>query len=171
MSGLPSPRRIVTAQEGSVGVVWKDAPAVPQAVPGFEGALAAPMWVCDSVPTNDNNEKVDGAEREVKGPGLGIAHENGTNHRFTDIAPGLYVPMHRTTSVDLNILIHGELVLILDDGSETHLKNPGDTVVQRGTLHAWRNPSSTDWTRWATVVIDAKPVIVDGKELPNEIQA
>ena len=62
-------------------------------------------------------------------------------------------------------------MLILDDGSETHLKNPGDTVVQRGTLHAWKNPSSTNWTRWATVVVDAKPVIVEGKELKNEVQA
>jgi quercetin dioxygenase-like cupin family protein len=66
------------------------------------------------------------------------------------------------------VSVQGELVLILDDGSETHLKNPGDTVVQRGTIHAWRNPGTT-WSRWVTVVIDAKPTIVNGKELQNEV--
>ncbi|MEC7118185.1 MAG: cupin domain-containing protein [Actinomycetota bacterium] len=35
----------------------------------------------------------------------------------------------------------GEVVLELDDGVEVTLK-PGDTVVQNGTRHAWRNRTS-----------------------------
>jgi hypothetical protein len=31
-------------------------------------------------------------------------------------------------------------------------------------MHAWKNPGET-WTRIVSVVIDAKPVIVNGKEL------
>jgi quercetin dioxygenase-like cupin family protein len=63
---------------------------------------------------------------------------NGTNHRYTDLAPGAVTPMHRTSSLDYNILVSGEVVLILEDGTEKHLRNPGDTVVQKGTMHAWR---------------------------------
>ncbi|KAJ7783747.1 hypothetical protein DFH07DRAFT_788980 [Mycena maculata] len=55
----------------------------------------------------------------------------------------------------------------MDDGSETHLKNPGDTVIQKGSMHAWRNPS-TEWARWMCVVIAAEPALVDGKLLETE---
>ncbi|OAX44255.1 hypothetical protein K503DRAFT_651500, partial [Rhizopogon vinicolor AM-OR11-026] len=58
----------------------------------------------------------------------------------------------------------GELVLITDDGTEKHLKNPGDVVIQKGTAHAWKNPG-TEWTRCASILIDAKPAIVNGQEL------
>jgi len=47
------------------------------------------------------------------------------------------------------------------------LKNPGDTVIQKGTMHAWRNPSQ-HWTRWITVLIAADPVVVDGKQFAPE---
>ena len=39
----------------------------------------------------------------------------------------------------IGIVISGEIWLELDDG-EVHLK-PGDCVVQRGSMHAWRNRS------------------------------
>ncbi len=55
--------------------------------------------------------------------------------------PGSPHPMmHRTESVDYGIVLEGEVTLVLDDGSETHLK-AGDVVVQRGTDHAWDNRS------------------------------
>jgi len=49
-------------------------------------------------------------------------------------APG----MHTTDTVDFEVILDGEVWLELDDGVEVHLK-PGDTVVQNGTRHAWRN--------------------------------
>lgn len=57
--------------------------------------------------------------------------------------------------------------MITEDGVEKHLKNPGDTVVQKGTLHAWRNPSK-GWARWVTVLIAAEPAIVNGEALCPE---
>jgi uncharacterized cupin superfamily protein len=64
----------------------------------------------------------------------------------------------------LSWTVKGELVLITDDGTEKHLKNPGDVVIQKGTAHAWKNPG-TEWTRWATILTDAKPAVVNGQEL------
>lgn len=49
--------------------------------------------------------------------------------------------MHTTDTVDLDLVISGEVVLELDDGAEVTLK-PGDCVIQNGTRHAWHNRSS-----------------------------
>jgi mannose-6-phosphate isomerase-like protein (cupin superfamily) len=50
---------------------------------------------------------------------------------------GRHPLMHRTESIDYGVVIEGKLVLLLDD-EEVEL-NPGDVVVQRGTIHAWTN--------------------------------
>ncbi len=46
--------------------------------------------------------------------------------------------MHKTTTLDVIVLIKGEVDLLLDDGGPTRLK-PGDVVIQRATNHAWIN--------------------------------
>lgn len=66
-------------------------------------------------------------EIEAKLPGL-IGH-------MEPEAPG----MHTTASVDYEYVVSGRVVLELDDGATREL-GPGDTVVQNGTRHAWRNP-------------------------------
>jgi len=49
--------------------------------------------------------------------------------------------MHTTDTIDFEYVISGEVWLELDDGEETHLR-AGDTVIQNGTRHAWRNRGS-----------------------------
>jgi mannose-6-phosphate isomerase-like protein (cupin superfamily) len=83
------------------------------------------------------------AEIDRKLPGLGEVLE--PDH------PG----MHRTDTIDYEIVISGEVWLELDDGQEVHLK-PGDTVVQNGTRHAWRNKSSEPCVL-AVTLIGARP--------------
>jgi len=56
-------------------------------------------------------------------------------------APG----MHTTDTIDYEFVVSGEIVLELDDGVEVELK-AGDTVIQNGTRHAWRNRSSEPCT-------------------------
>ncbi len=50
-------------------------------------------------------------------------------------APG----MHTTDTIDYELIVSGRVVLELDDGATREL-GPGDTVIQNGTRHAWRNP-------------------------------
>jgi len=69
------------------------------------------------------------AEVEEKLPGL-LAHMEFDN-------PG----MHTTDTIDFEVVLSGEVVLELDDGAEKALR-PGDTVVQNGTRHRWRNPGT-----------------------------
>jgi mannose-6-phosphate isomerase-like protein (cupin superfamily) len=49
--------------------------------------------------------------------------------------------MHTTDTIDFEYIISGEVWLELDAGKEVLLR-AGDTVVQNGTRHAWRNKSS-----------------------------
>jgi mannose-6-phosphate isomerase-like protein (cupin superfamily) len=67
------------------------------------------------------------AELENKLPGLGGHLE--PEH------PG----MHTTATIDFEYVISGRCVLELDDGATCEL-SAGDTVIQNGTRHAWRNP-------------------------------
>jgi hypothetical protein len=49
--------------------------------------------------------------------------------------------VHTTETIDFEYVVSGEVWLELDDGVEVHLR-AGNTVVQNGTRHAWRNKSS-----------------------------
>jgi mannose-6-phosphate isomerase-like protein (cupin superfamily) len=69
------------------------------------------------------------AEMEQKLPGM-AAHMEPDD-------PG----MHTTATVDFEVVISGQIICELDDGAEVTL-NPGDTFVQNGTRHRWRNPGA-----------------------------
>jgi hypothetical protein len=45
----------------------------------------------------------------------------------------------------------------------------GDVAVQRGTNHAWSNPSKTEFARVFYVALDAKAPIVQGEELGESL--
>jgi len=76
--------------------------------------------------------------------------------------------MHRTQSLDYGVVVAGEVELILD-GGETRLMKVGDVVVQRATMHAWRNPSETEWARMMFVLIECEKLIVGGKEMGQDL--
>lgn len=67
------------------------------------------------------------SELNEKLPGLG-------DHLEPD-NPG----MHATATIDYEYVVSGRCVLELDNGATREL-GPGDTVIQNGTRHAWRNP-------------------------------
>jgi mannose-6-phosphate isomerase-like protein (cupin superfamily) len=59
--------------------------------------------------------------------------------------------MHTTPTVDYEFVVSGRVVLELDDGQTREL-GPGDTVVQNGTRHAWRNPFDEPCTLVAVLI-------------------
>ena len=61
--------------------------------------------------------------------------------------------MHKTDSLDVIILIKGEVDLLLDEGDPLPIK-PGDVVIQRGTNHAWVN-RGTETALLVAVLINA----------------
>lgn len=52
--------------------------------------------------------------------------------------------MQKTRTLDLCLILEGEITLVLDT-QEVHLQ-AGDSVVQRGTNHAWSNRSNAPCT-------------------------
>jgi quercetin dioxygenase-like cupin family protein len=86
--------------------------------------------------------------------------------RIVDMLPGGCSPMHRSHSIDYGIIISGRLELDLDGGETVHL-SAGDIVVQRGTNHLWRNPSDTEVCRIVFILVEAKPVVIDGVAIPE----
>ncbi|KAK4041473.1 oxalate oxidase GF-3.8 [Parachaetomium inaequale] len=82
--------------------------------------------------------------------------------RYCDWAPGRTIPFHRTETLDLGVCVAGRMELTLDSG-EVRVLGVGDTIVQRGTMHAWRNPSETEWARVVFFLLGAEPVQVGGE--------
>ena len=81
--------------------------------------------------TGDRNVML--SEMEAALPGLAA-------HMEPD-SPG----MHTTDTIDFEYVISGDVWLELDDAVQVHLR-AGDTVVQNGTRHAWRNKGNEPCT-------------------------
>ena len=109
------------------------------------------------------NEDADltGYQHLIENP-TGIVNPHGAAFRMVDFPPGYTTSMHRTVSLNFNVVIEGELELILDSG-ETRLLRRGHSVVQRAINHSWRNPSDTHWARVAAFVLPAEPLRVGGQ--------
>jgi quercetin dioxygenase-like cupin family protein len=118
------------------------------------------VWTTACAPV-DNDDPADGRERAV-----GLTLPGGSVLRVVEMLPGTRSAMHRTNSLDYGIVLSGTIELELDDGAVT-LIEPGGIIIQRGTMHAWRNPSADTAARIAFVLLDATPATVDGAPLPS----
>lgn len=157
---LPPVHRVVTGHNAA-GKAVVIADSKFESIPNPAGtALFTLVWTSQGMPV-DNNDAADGRERDTD-----ITLPGGSVIRVVDMLPGTTAPMHRTSSLDYGIVISGKIELILDDQAAT-LVEPGGIVIQRGTIHSWRNPSADETARVAFVLIDAAPVVVDGKPLED----
>jgi len=114
------------------------------------------IWTTESFPVNNTGDADEGL-REI-----GTTLKDGTVFRLIELAPGVAQRNHRTDSIDYAVVVSGEIDMELED-SVVHL-NAGDVLVQRGTIHNWVNRGTKPCVM-AFILIDAKPVEVDGKVL------
>lgn len=164
-AGVKPQRRIVTIdREAGLGVLVADGPApdvrTDAARPGYASQR---LWVTDShpakivletlhlphtieppkrgsvcrvvtIPPDDSwKGKVGSAEVAAFFRGMGSPGAS----TYSAQAPHPY--MQKTRTLEFNVVIEGEIVLVLDT-QEVKLKQ-GDIVVQRGTNHSWSNRS------------------------------
>jgi quercetin dioxygenase-like cupin family protein len=87
-----------------------------------------------------------GAEMGVRVPGM-----RTTGHHDPDDPA-----VHRTDTIDLDVIVDGEIELALPDGGPVRLST-GDCIVQRGTWHKWRNVGDTP-ARFTAVMLGVPPV-------------
>ncbi|KAI0888497.1 uncharacterized protein GGS22DRAFT_198213 [Annulohypoxylon maeteangense] len=133
-----------------------------------EGTMGFNQIYTNSFPSNLNDDAdVKFHEQIISSGNLGLATRNGVVCRMVDFGPQYECMMHRTKSLDFGIIVEGEVEMKLDDGSTTLMKR-GDVAVQRATMHAWRNPSTTNWARMVFVLQDTKPLFVNGEKFGED---
>jgi quercetin dioxygenase-like cupin family protein len=158
-------RRIVTGHNASGLSAVKTDELLPGVSRGIAGITGWELWSTDQMPV-DNSAAADAAQRAgfVKHliPNY-VGNGGGTTFRIDEIAPGAARFTHRTETVDYCIQLSGELDCELESGEVVHLK-AGDVFINRGGLHTWVNNASVP-SLGVAVMVDAKPVEVNGKEL------
>ncbi|KAJ6020493.1 hypothetical protein N7540_005997 [Penicillium herquei] len=115
---------------------------------------------------NDLDYHEDFNNKNEAGPPLVV--QNGTVCRMVDFAPGYATVDHRSLSVDYGVVIEGSIELVLDSGEVRRIER-GGMVVQRGTMHLWRNPSETQWARMFFVLISAEPRAIGDVPLEEDL--
>ncbi|RBP47175.1 cupin domain-containing protein [Arenicella xantha] len=164
MSTKISPfRRIVTGHDEHGRAIFRSIDQLqPEIIPSGDAAFAT-IWSTGEVPV-DLNDETDGRDRDV-----GLTLQGGSVVRVVDMLPGSSSPMHRTNSIDYGIVVWGQVELELDNAAFETCR-AGEVVVQRGTIHRWRNTSNTEVCRIVFVLTEARgPYLHDGMPL-DEVQ-
>lgn len=164
-------RRVVTGHtpEGKAVVVG-DEEVAPLPV-GEHGSGATLIWGRDDTadfPDDGTQSRIAAAFPPVGGCACSVmelAPEGDDFHEFVrDTLKPWSDPddagMHRTATLDYDIVLEGVVGLELDDGIEVTLR-AGDVVVQNGTRHRWHN-RGTDLARVASVTIGAHHRVAGG---------
>ena len=153
---LPNTRCIVTShlesRSATIAIEEQKEPVAYE-----DGTYLNPLWTSDEIPAI-----IDQDPNEVR-LATTAATNKGSIFTIYDLPPKYEGPMHRSITLDYVTVAMGIVTLSMDDGTMVTL-NAGDTVVQRGTMHKWGNPSS-EWARLTSVMIQAKPAVVGGKKV------
>ncbi len=126
-------------------------------IPSGDAAMAT-IWTTATVPA-DCNDETDGRARDA-----GTTLKGGSVIRVVDMLPNASSPMHRTSSIDYGIVMSGTIELELEN-QEIRTLRQGDIIIQRGTIHRWKNSSSTEVCRIVFVLTEAKPYLLNGVPL------
>ena len=168
-SPLYKPTVHITAHNAS-GQAILHSSEKPQATPYPAHKFASTnLYTTSAMPPNLNdNIDIRLHQDLISGGELGVVQPRGTVIRFADFAPNSTGFMHRSQSLDYGIVLDGDIVLELDDGSKTHMRK-GDVAVQRATMHAWNNPNPIEWARVLFVLQDCEPVVINGKRFKEDL--
>jgi len=167
-TNLPSINRFITAHNAEGQAVFSN--AIPEPL-GWNklpnGAGFALGYTTSQYPVDLNQDKDVSTYQSYLSTPPGLVIPGGTVLRFVDCPPNSLSPMHRTVSLDYGVVLEGEVELVLDSG-ETRAMKRGDVAVQRGTNHAWRNPSGTQWARMMYVLQESKPIVLGERALGED---
>ncbi|HEX2316468.1 MAG TPA: cupin domain-containing protein [Thermomonospora sp.] len=161
-------RRVVAGvdADGRSAIVQDEESATRVSLPGF---TVNDIWRLDSLPVRAEDDDTLTGEVELDPPAHGLVVRLATFPPDSEVDPAAYgasidtlhgsdanaedeavMGMHRTDTVDIVTVVSGEIHAVLETG-ETLLR-PGDSIVNRGNMHAWSNRSDRPATVVATMV-------------------
>ncbi|KAK0264095.1 hypothetical protein LTR91_011436 [Friedmanniomyces endolithicus] len=101
----------------------------------------------------------------------GICPPHGTAAAIVSFEPNAASVWHRTMSLDVMVILEGVTEAHLE-GGEVRILKAGDSMVQPGTMHLWKNVTPGDG--WAKAVAFAsaiqQPFEIAGKTLGTEFK-
>ena len=151
------PAKVLAVDEAGLAEIWTTALA-SDGLQGGEDRLAAEdvrlepgknavkaRWF--TVAPEDKSKSAE----ENEDIAAGVFAAIGAAHARVD--PSRHPMMHKTNTLDVIVMVKGEVDMLLDDGEARSLK-PGDVVIQRATNHAWVN-RGTETALLVAVLINA----------------
>ncbi|KAF5529621.1 cupin [Fusarium mexicanum] len=170
LNALPTPNFYLTGHDQSTGkaIVQEKRSGQWQAYDDNLMVFNVAYTTSEFPPSLNDDVDIKKHDEVLASGKLGLVNKNGTVCRIVDFAPGFDCMMHRTQSLDYGIVLEGSIELVLDSG-ETQIVHRGDIVVQRGTMHAWRNTSSSEWARMAFVLQDCQSLVLGDKKLGEDL--
>lgn len=165
-------RRVVVIDENEKSRAIADGPSPDvRTDPARPGLMLSRLWVTDRTPV-----RIEGVRESVKDhphtlvppPGGSVCRavtfppekgylgkvtarqvgdwfeSIGARETWTGEKQARHPYMHRARTLEFALVVEGEITLVLE-AEEVHLKT-GDTVVQRGTNHAWSNRGNAPCT-------------------------
>lgn len=163
---FPSPNRYITDNDDDGISFFSN--KVPESLPVVNDLGGAQMrlgYTTGRPPAGlTGGTDVDAYQASLKDLPPLVPPGSGANVWYIDTPPDSESPMHRTVSLDFVIQIAGEIELTLASGEQRIIK-PGDLTIQRSTLHKWRNPSKTQWSRMVGIMAECQPVVTKKGEM------
>ena len=165
-------RRVVTGHSADgTAVVVSDEELTPMTI-GDGGASATLVWGRDDTaefPDDGSRPHLSAAFPRPGGCALAVMELAPNGDDFHEFVRDALVPwsdpdvagMHRTATLDYDVVLEGTIGLELDDGVEVAL-GPGDIVVQNGTRHRWHNRGDTI-ARMLSVTVGARNRLEGGR--------
>ncbi|KAF2102509.1 hypothetical protein NA57DRAFT_32624 [Rhizodiscina lignyota] len=171
VSDLPPIRRFITTHDDATGKakLYSQDEGQWQSLRNASVAFNVAYTTTGFPPSLNDDADITAYKETMASGDLGLVNPNGTVCRYVDFGPGSHPVMHRTQSLDYGILLEGSIEMMLDSG-EVHTLRRGDVAVQRATMHAWRNPSDTEWARMIFMLQDCQPIKVGGTLLEEDIR-
>ncbi|KAK4998148.1 hypothetical protein LTR66_002561 [Elasticomyces elasticus] len=169
LNDLPGTTTYLTGHDPSTGkaVVHETRPAKWTAYDNNDMAFNV-VYTTKFPPDLNDDKDITAHDTLLSSAKLGLVNPGGSVCRQVDFAPGYECMMHRTQSLDFGIVLEGRIEMVLDSGAKRVLGR-GDVAVQRATMHAWRNPSETEWARMIFVLQDCQKLRVGGRALGEDL--
>ena len=165
-------RRVITGHDSSgASIILADEQVESITAGGFS---YDPMWATDVAAVVPNDGGIPNRPAFFPAPGgtrvltwvaapSGAIAPDATPEEIEAAAPGLAghmepdePGMHTTQTIDVDVIMRGEIWMEVDHGREVHLK-PGDVVIQNGTRHRWHNRTDTPTVVLSVIVGANKP--------------